>query len=107
MNKHYETEEKKKLNKKRSPRQKLTTEISDVNRQRLKLGAKGFLTIVDLRTYCGGVSYGRAQKIYNEIKEEIECAGCRVCPLGVPTSEVNKYLNISQAQIEKYAEMGL
>ena len=107
MNRHYATEEKKKLNKKRSPRQALTTEISDVNRQRLKLGAKGFLTVVDMRTYLGGVSYGKAKQIYNCIKDELEENGKKVSPLGLPTLAVNQYLNITEKQIKDYAAMGL
>ena len=107
MNKHYNKADIKEINKTRSPRQCLTHPVPDVNRQRLTLGAKGFLTVVDMRTYLGGVSYGKAKQIYNCIKDELEENGKKVSPLGLPTLAVNQYLNITDKQIRDYAAMGL
>ena len=81
-------------------------EIKNINKRRLELNSLGYITKSTLKDYlgCGATM---AEKAWNEMTLQILKEGKTVSPFGLDPKRVMKYLNLTEAQIEKYAEKGL
>ena len=81
-------------------------EIKNINQRRLELNSLGYITKGALKEYlgCGAVM---AERAWDEITMQVLKDGKTVSPFGLDPKRVMTYLNLTEAQIEKYAAKGL
>lgn len=77
------------------------SDYSNINRTRLELIDKGFLTIKDIQRFCM-CGYPKAKGIYDEIITEIKKEKKKISPLGIRSTRLLAYLEISEADIRNY-----
>ena len=81
----------------------MKNEMNTLNQRRLKMIAKGFLTVSDIESFvpCG---YKKAKMLLNQIERDIRIEGKTVGMFGIDPRRVMNYLNQTETQIRKYAE---
>ncbi len=77
------------------------SDYSKINRTRLKLINKGFLTIKDIQAFCV-CGYPKAKGIYDDIITEIKKDKKKISPLGIRSTRLLAYLDISETDIRNY-----
>ena len=81
-------------------------EIKQINQKRLEMNSLGYITRRQLRDYLG-CGARKADLAWEEITRQILKEGKTVSPFGLDPKRVMNYLNLTEAQIEKYASKGL
>ena len=81
-------------------------EIKQINQKRLELNSMGYITRRQLRDYIG-CGARMADRAWEEMTMQILKEGKTVSPFGLDPKRVMNYLNLTEAQIEKYASKGL
>ena len=73
-----------------------------LNRDRLNIIRKGYISKRDLQTFipCG---YNKANKLYEHLEKTVLMDGKTVGMFGLDPKRVLDYLNMTEAQIRKYA----
>ena len=81
-------------------------EINNINQKRLELNSLGYISRRQLREYLG-CGARMADRAWEEITTQVAKEGKTVSPFGLDPKRVMNYLNLTEAQIEKYASKGL
>ncbi|MBR2556304.1 MAG: hypothetical protein IKE94_15770 [Aeriscardovia sp.] len=81
-------------------------EIKQINQRRLELNSLGYISKSNLKEYLGCGSR-MAERAWQEMTMQILKEGKTVSPFGLDPKRVMNYLNLTEAQIEKYASKGM
>lgn len=82
-----------------------TIKIEKINKKRMAIKAKGYITRSEAGDYCG-CTQRKGRQIYDCIKKELEANGKRINACGIAYKAFNEYLEITDEQILENAKMG-
>lgn len=82
-----------------------TVVIEDINKRRMEIKAKGYVTPSEAGTYCG-VSKYKGREIYHQIENELKNEGIKINACGISSKAFNDYLGITDEQIYENSKLG-